>query len=90
MDLSVVIDRGEVWYDVPLDENGNLIPHPRKRFPTLTVFAHWRSQRIPLVRWRTTIGSWCGETQSDGEVYLKCKNSDVGPCVWKEIVASPV
>jgi hypothetical protein len=90
MDLSVVIDRGDVWYDVPFDDAGKLIPHPRRRFPTLAVFAHWRSQRIPLVRWRTTIGSWRGETQPDGKVYLKYKNSDVGPCVWREIVASPV
>ena len=90
MDLSVLIDRGDVWYDVPFDEDGNLVPHPRRRFPTLTVFAHWRDQKIPLVRWRTTIGSWRGETQPDGKVYLKYKNSDIGPCVWKEIVASPV
>ncbi|MBN2575988.1 MAG: L,D-transpeptidase, partial [Deltaproteobacteria bacterium] len=90
MDLSVLIDRGDVWYDVPFDEDGNLVPHPRRRFPTLTVFAHWRDQRIPLVRWRTTIGSWRGETDADGKVYLRYKNSDVGPCVWKEIVASPV
>jgi hypothetical protein len=90
MDLSAEINRGDVWYDFPFDENGKLIPHPRVRFPTLTVFAHWRDQTIPLVRWRTTIGYWRAETHPDGKVYLKYKNSDVGPRVWKEIVASPV
>ena len=42
------------------------------------------------MRWRTTIGSWRSETQPDGKVYLKYKSSDVGPRVWKQIVASPV
>jgi hypothetical protein len=42
------------------------------------------------VRWRTTIGSWRSETSSNGKVYFKYKNSDVGPRVWKDIVASPV
>jgi hypothetical protein len=88
--LSVEIDRGDVWYDFPFDEDGHPVVQERKNFPTLTVLAHWRSQKIPLVRWRTTIGSWRSETQKDGKVYFKYKNSDVGPRIWKEIVASPV
>jgi hypothetical protein len=90
MNLAVEIDRGDVWYDFPFDEEGKPITQARINFPTLTVFVDWRNQKIPLVRWRTTIGSWRSETQRDGKVYFKYKNSDVGPRIWKEIVASPV
>jgi hypothetical protein len=89
MDLSVEIDRGDVWYDFPWDENGKEIVQPRVNYPTLTVFVEWQKQKIPLVRWRTTIGSWRSESVG-GKVYYKYKNSDVGPRIWKDIVASPV
>ncbi|HSB77469.1 MAG TPA: L,D-transpeptidase [Candidatus Methylomirabilis sp.] len=89
MNLSAEIDRGDVWYDVPLDANGKPVVQPRKRFPTFRLFVTWRTQKIPLVRWRTTIGSWRSELGSDGRVYLKYKNSDVGPRIWKNIVAAP-
>ncbi len=90
MELSVEIDRGDVWYDFPFDEDGKPIAQPRVNFPTLTLFVDWQSQKIPLVRWRTTIGSWRSETHPNGKVYYKYKNSDVGPRIWPEIVASPV
>ena len=90
MELSVEIDRGDVWYDFPFDESGKPIVQPRVNFPTLTLFVDWQKQKIPLVRWRTTIGSWRSETQKNGKVYFKYKNSDVGPRIWQEIVASPV
>jgi hypothetical protein len=90
MELSVEIDRGDVWYDFPFDEDGKPVAQPRVNFPTLTVFVDWQKQKIPLVRWRTTIGSWRSEIQKNGKVYFKYKNSDVGPLIWQEIVASPV
>jgi len=90
MELSVEIDRGDVWYDFPFDESGQPITQLRVNFPTLTVFVLWQKQKIPLVRWRTTIGSWRSETQKNGKVYYKYKNSDVGPRIWQQIVASPV
>jgi hypothetical protein len=90
MNLSIEIDRGDVWYDFPFDGDGKPIAQPRVNFPSLTVFVDWQKQKIPLVRWRTTIGSWRSETQKDGKVYYKYKNSDVGPRIWQEIVASPV
>jgi hypothetical protein len=90
MQLSAEIDRGDVWYDVPFDAAGKPLAQPRRRYPTFTLFVHWREQRIPLVRWRTTIGSWRSELGSDGHVYLKYKNSDVGPRLWRHIVAAPV
>jgi hypothetical protein len=46
-------------------------------------------QKIPLVHWRTTIGSWRSEMYNGSEHY-KYKESDVGDRVWKEIVAAPV
>lgn len=90
MQLEAEIDRGDVWYDFPFDEKGEQRPQPRQRYPHLTMFVRWNNQRIALVRWRTTIGSWRSERHPDGNVYYKYKNSDVGPRVWKNIVVSPV
>jgi hypothetical protein len=90
MDLSVQIDRGDVWYDVPFDARGKPIVQRRDHYPHLTLFVTWHGQKIPLVKWRTTIGSWRSEMHADGRVYMKYKNSDIGPRVWRQIVATPV
>jgi hypothetical protein len=89
MALEAVIDRGDVWYDLPYDAVGNKLGQPRKRYPHLTVYVRYEDQRIPLVHWRTTIGAWRRELD-EGQLYLKYKNSDVGDRVWKHIVAAPV
>jgi hypothetical protein len=91
MDLEVIIDRGDVWYDFPnkFNDRGRLIPRPRGRFPQLTLYVKYNEARIPLVRWRTTIGSWQPEMRHDQE-YYKYKISDVGPRIWRHIVAGPV
>jgi hypothetical protein len=90
MDLSAEIDRGDVWYDFPYDDKGKAITQQRLNFPSLTLFVNWKKQKIPLCRWRTTIGSWRSEVHPNGKVYFRYKNSDVGPRVWKDIVAGPV
>jgi len=90
MDLSVEIDRGDVWYDFPFDAAGVRQPQPRERFPTFTLYLTWRGERVPLVRWRTTVGGWRGELASDGQEYYRYKGSDVGPRVWRQIVTAPV
>ena len=90
MDLSVEIDRGDVWYDFPFDAHGRAREQPREHFPHLTLVVHWRGQNIPLCSWRTTIGSWRSELHANGKIYYKYKNSDVGPRLWKNIVAGPV
>ncbi|MCC6751669.1 MAG: L,D-transpeptidase [Deltaproteobacteria bacterium] len=89
MDLSVVIDRGDVWYDLPFDEKGRKLSQGRSKLPSFTLYTTYNGQQIPLVRWRTTIGSWQPEMR-DGQEYYKYKISDVGPRVWKNIVAGPV
>ncbi len=89
MQFSNHIDRGDVWYDFPYDEEGNKKGQPRSRYPHQTLYVEYEGQKIPLTHWRTTIGSWRNEIK-DGEVMLKYKNSDVGPRVWKDIVAAPV
>lgn len=89
MKFSTVIDRGDVWYEFPYTEDGKKKSQPRSRFPHLTLYVHYADQKIPLVHWRTTIGSWRNEYK-DGDVMLKYKNSDVGDRVWKDIVAAPV
>jgi len=89
MQFETLIDRGDVWYDFPYDETGATLAQPRKRYPHLTLSVRYLDQTIPLVHWRTTIGSWRNELV-EGEVMLKYKNSDVGDRVWKDIVAAPV
>ena len=90
MDLSVEIDRGDVWYDFPFDEKGNAVYQPRRILPSLTLFTKYRGQRVPLVKFRSTIGGWRTEMASDGHDYMRYKGSDVGPRVWRHIVAAPV
>ena len=90
MAMSVEIDRGDVWYDVPFDARGRPVVQRRDHYPHLTLYTLWHGQKIPLTWWRTTIGSWRSEVHADGHVYMKYKNSDVGPRVWKNIVAAPV
>jgi hypothetical protein len=90
MNLSAEIDRGDIWYDFPFDARGKPIVQRRDHYPHLTLFVNWHGQKIPLVKWRTTIGSWRSEMHADGHVYFKYKNSDVGPRVWRQIVATPV
>ena len=89
MQFSAVIDRGDVWYDFPWDEEGNKSGQPRRRYPHLTLYVSYRDQKIPLVHWRTTIGSWRSE-EIDGKQYFAYKNSDVGDRVWQTIMAAPV
>ncbi|MEM6991073.1 MAG: hypothetical protein AAF721_11260 [Myxococcota bacterium] len=89
MQFQTLVDRGDVWYDFPYDEEGNKTAQPRRSRPKLTLYVNYEDQKIPLVHWGTTIGSWRNEIK-DGEQMLKYKNSDVGPRVWKNIVAAPV
>jgi hypothetical protein len=85
-----VVDRGDVWYDPPFDENDHWKVQPRKKYPTLTLMLNTGTQRIPLVRWRTTIGAWRAEQASNGYEYYRYKGSDVGPRVIRHVVSGPV
>jgi hypothetical protein len=88
MEFEVIIHRGDVWYDIPYDAEGKAIEQRRKYFPHITVYTNYNNQKIPLVHWRTTIGSWRSE-EHDGQEWLVYKNSDVGERVWRDIVAAP-
>jgi hypothetical protein len=90
MDLSIVVDRGEVWYDPPFDESDHWKVQPRKRYPSLTLMLRYRGQQLPLARWRTTIGGWRAEQASDGYEYYRYKGSDIGPRVIRHVVSGPV
>jgi hypothetical protein len=90
MDLSIVIDRGEVWYDLPWDADGVRHPQPRKHYPSFHLYLKYNNQRILLARWRTTIGGWRAEQATDGYEYFRYKGSDVGPRVIRNVVAGPV
>jgi hypothetical protein len=90
MDLSIVVDRGDVWYDLPFDEKGHFKVWPRKKYPSLTVYAKVGKKEVPLTRWRTTIGGWRADQASDGYEYFRYKGSDVGPRVIRNVVSGPV
>jgi hypothetical protein len=90
MDLSIVIDRGEVWYDLPWDAKGVRHPQPRRRYPSFYLNLKYNNVRIPLARWRTTIGGWRAEQASDGYEYFRYKGSDVGSRVIRQVVSGPV
>lgn len=91
MELSVVIDRGDVFYDPLFDEvTGKTNPQTRHHFPSLVLRTKWRDKWIPLVRWRTTIGGWRSDLANNGHEYYRYKGSDVGPRVWRNIVSGPV
>lgn len=89
MDLSVEIDRGDVWYEFPYDDQGQERAQPAERRPRLTIFTTYRGQRIPLARFGTTIGGWRSEL-IEGRTWWRYKNSPPGEVIWHQIVASPV
>ncbi|MEZ4286847.1 MAG: hypothetical protein R3A47_01585 [Polyangiales bacterium] len=89
MDFSVTIDRGDVWYDFPYDQNGKSRSQPISRRPRTMLFTRYRDQLIPLAKYGTTIGGWRSD-YVDGSLMWKYKNSPVGERVWKVISAAPV
>jgi hypothetical protein len=90
MELSIVVDRGDVWYDPPFDEQDRWHSQPRQRFPTLTLYLDYQGERVPLTRWRTTIGGWKREQAENGYEYYSYKGSDTGARVLRKIVSGPV
>ncbi len=89
MDLSVTVDRGDVWYEFPFDEEGKSRHQPVSRRPRITLFTTYNGQKIPLARFGTTIGGWRTEVV-DGRPFWKYKGSPVGARVWSHISAAPV
>ncbi|HXU07077.1 MAG TPA: hypothetical protein VN903_39260, partial [Polyangia bacterium] len=90
MDLSIVVDRGDVWYDLPFTPEGHYKPQPRKKFPSLTLYTKAGGKQIALAKWRTTIGGWRSEQAGNGYEYFRYKQSDVGPRVIRNVVSGPV
>lgn len=90
MDLRVEIDRGDVWYAFPYTDDGRPRGFRVRRRPTLVIYARGEDGReTALVRWNTTIGGWQPEVNPEGGVGLRYKESDVGPRVWRDLIASP-
>jgi hypothetical protein len=90
MDLDIVIDRGDVFYDLPFDEKGDRIPQERKKYPTFVLNVKHQGKKLPLIKWRTTIGGWRAEQAPDGYEYYRYKGSDVGSRVIKQVISGPV
>ncbi len=88
-DLEVEIDRGDVWFDFPFDEDGTPRSFPVERRPMLSVFAIVGETRREIVRWPTTIGGWRLERVRQRDVW-RYKESPAGTFVWNQIVSAPV
>jgi hypothetical protein len=89
MDLSVVIDRGDVWYEFPFDMAGKEQPQAVQRRPHHGLLVNYLGQKIPLASYGTTIGGWKSELL-ENTVWWKYKDSPPGEVLWKEIVSAPV
>ncbi|HEY1817689.1 MAG TPA: peptidoglycan-binding protein [Kofleriaceae bacterium] len=85
MDLSAVIDRGDIWYDETPPPFRRIAPHR----PTLTLYTLDRGTKRALVRWPTTIGGWADQRLPDGSLVQRWKESEVGPRVWRDLFAGP-
>jgi hypothetical protein len=83
MNLTAVIDRGDVWYDN--------VPTPRRvaHRPMLVLYVDDNGTKRPLIRWPTTIGGWADQRTPWGGVVQRWKESDVGPRVWRDLYAAP-
>ena len=85
MELSVVVDRGDVWYDEQPPANRRIVAHR----PTFVIYADDSGTKRPLVKWPTTIGGWADQRLPGGGIVQKWKESDVGPRVWQNLTAAP-
>jgi hypothetical protein len=85
MELSVEIDRGDVFYD----DQPPLFRHIVAHRPSLVLYVDDRGTKRPLVRWPTTIGGWADQRLADGSLVQRWKESEVGPRVWRDLFAGP-
>lgn len=90
MELSVVVDRGDIWYDPPFNEKGKKIKQPRSRLPKFKLYTTYKDEKVQLIHWPTTIGGWRTEIATNGHIYYKYKNSDVGSRVIRNVISGPV
>ena len=90
MEFSIVVDRGDIWYDPPFNAKGKKIRQRRRRLPKFKLYTTYNDQRIQLIHWPTTIGGWRTEIAKNGHVYYKYKNSDVGSRVIRNVISGPV
>ena len=85
MELSAVIDRGDVFYDNQPPPFRRIVKHR----PNLVLYVDDHGTRRALVRWPTTIGGWADQRMADGSLVQRWKESDVGPRVWHDVIAGP-
>ncbi len=89
MGLSVEIDRGDIYFEFPYDEEGNPLHLPVEHRPSLTLYAEIAGRRKALVRYGTTIGGWRIQRRL-GRDYFEYKESPVGRRAWTRIESAPV
>lgn len=83
MDLSIVIDRGDISYARPPQRRTT----PRR--PALIVYVRDGDRRVPLARYPTTIGGWQSEKRENGSIVTMWKESPPGRRVWRDLYVGP-
>lgn len=83
MDLSIVIDRGDISYARPPQRRAT----PRR--PALIIYVRDGERRVPLARYPTTIGGWQSEKRANGTIVTMWKASPAGPRVWRDLYVGP-
>lgn len=89
MEMDVVVDRGDVWYQPTWGDDGVLRYPARERMPRFTLYVTHEGQRFPIIHWPTTIGGWRAEQAANGYEYYRYKGSDVGKRVIRKILSGP-
>lgn len=90
MEMNIIVDRGDVWYDPPFDSKGKKLAQGRQRLPKFTLYTTYKGQKIRLIHWPTTIGGWRTEIAPNGHTYYKYKKSDVGERIIRNVISGPV
>ena len=85
----MVVDRGDVWYEFPYDQDGKERSQPISRRPKMTMSVRYNDQNIPLAKFGSTVGGWRSDF-IDGSMMWSFKGSPIGKRVWKIISAAPV
>ncbi len=71
------------------DEQPPVFRRVVKHRPNTVLYVDDHGTKRALVRWPTTIGGWADQRMPDGSLAQRWKESDVGPRVWRDVIAGP-
>ena len=87
--LRLEIDRGDVYYELEWNADGEPHEHAIERPPTLVLYADHQGESVALVRYHTTIGGWRREEGEGGRIGYRYKVSPAGPRSIRTMIVAP-